>query len=110
MWPELRTKGITPHDLPACFTPAEQCCEQCCWQAGLLQPHGILSHWLSTLVIAGLPAKGEAFGQPEGAVLTLPFCHDDHQQQNEQDDDDSDGKEIEQRGAFGTQGFTCRCE
>lgn len=76
----------------------------------LLQPHGVLPHRLAPLVVAGLSAEGEAFGQPEGAVLPLPLGHDHHQQQNEQDDDDSDGEEVEQLGGFGTQGFTWKCE
>lgn len=63
-----------------------------CWQTLLLQPHGILSHWLTTLVIAGVSAKGETFRQPEGAMLTLSFCHDNPQQDNKQDDDNSNSK------------------
>lgn len=77
--------------------------------AGLLQPHGILPHRLAALVVAGVPAQRETFGQPEGAVLALSFRHDDHQQQQEQDDDNGDGQQIEKLGGLGNQGLTWRC-
>lgn len=64
----------------------------------LLQPHGILPHRFTALVIARVSAEGESFRQPEEAMLALPFCHDDPQQDDEQDNDDSNRKQIEKPG------------
>lgn len=76
------------------------------WQTLLLQPHGILSHGFTTLVIAGVSAKGEALRQPEEAVLALPFRHDHPQQDDEQDDDNSYRKQVKERGISGSIEFT----
>lgn len=72
----------------------------------LLQPHGILSHRFTALVIARVSAKGEPFRQPEEAMLALSFCHDDPQQDDEQDNDESNRKQIEKRSASWSIQFT----
>lgn len=72
----------------------------------LLQPHGILSHGFTALVIARVPAEGEPFRQPEEAMLALSFCHDDPQQDDEQDNEDCDGEQIEELSVSGSVHFT----
>lgn len=81
-----------------------------CRQTVLLQPHGVLSHWVTALVVARVAAEGEPFGQPERAVLTLPFRHDNPQQYDEEDDDNGNGEQIEQLGALWARGFTWKCK
>lgn len=69
------------------------------WKTLLLQAHSILPHGFSTLVIAGVSAKGEALRQPEEAVFALSFGHDHPQQDDEEDNDNSNRKEVEKLGA-----------
>lgn len=75
-------------------------------KALLLQPHGVLSHRFTALVIARVSAEGEPFRQPEEAMLALPLGHDDPQQDEEQDDDDSDREQIEKLSVSWTLQFT----